>query len=262
MKPYLIAACLAVGAAFASPAAASNLIVAGDATIAARMAQAVATGSPALAGNLTFAQNILGGGDRVSIYRFSVVNSFPNPPLGEQLAGVYNGIAGVTATTFDTGITAGALADADLLVVLGRSNAFSATEIGLVRDFLVGGGRVLLAGESANIGFAANANINALLAGVGSSIRLNQVTEGIGDQFATGNEIVAHPLTAGITSFGYGRTTTVTGGTTLFLNDSGNPFIAVDAVVPEPRTWALMISGFGLAGAALRRRRRATIVSA
>lgn len=260
MKSYFLAAGLAAGAVSASPATASNLIVAGDATIAARMVQAVATGSPALAGNLTFAQNILGGGDQVSIYRFSVVNSFPNPPLGEQLAGVYNGFAGVTATTFDTDITAGALAGADLLVVLGRSNAFSATEIGLVRNFLVGGGRVLLAGESANIGFSANANINSLLAGLGSSIRLNQVTEGIGDQFATGNEIISHPLTAGITSFGYGRTTTVSGGTTLFLNDDGNAFVAIDAVVPEPQTWALMISGFGLAGAALRRRRRGAVL--
>jgi hypothetical protein len=257
MIRVILGTCLAAAATFAAPATAANLIVAGDATIAARMATAAATGNAALAGNLTFARNILGGGDRVSIYRFSVVNTFPNPPLGEQLATVYNGFTGVTATTFTTGITSGVLQDADLLVVLGRSNAFTTDEIGLVRNFLVGGGRVLLAGESANIGATANTNLNGLLAGIGSSIRLNQVTEGIGDQFATGSEILDNPLTAGITSFGYGRTTTVSGGTTLFLNDSGNPFIAVDAVVPEPGTWALMIAGFGLAGAAVRRRRPA-----
>lgn len=255
MKSTIFGAVAVLAATFASPASASNLIVAGDATIAARMAQAVSTGNPALAGNLTFAQNILGSGDRVSIFRFSVINTFPNPPLGQQLASVYNGFAGVTATTFETGITEAVLANADLLVVLGRSNAFTATEIGLVRNFLVTGGRVWLAGESANIGQTANNHINGLLAGLGSSIRLNQVTEGIGDQFATGSEILAHPYTAGITSFGYGRTTTVSGGTTLFLNDSGNPFVAVDSIVPEPQTWALLISGFGLAGAALRRRR-------
>jgi len=44
---------------------------------------------------------------------------------------------------------------------------------------------------------------------------------------------------------------------TLFGAAGGNP----DAV-PEPGAWALMISGFGLAGAALRRRRRRTLVAA
>jgi hypothetical protein len=47
---------------------------------------------------------------------------------------------------------------------------------------------------------------------------------------------------------------------------SGNGFIEIDRLgsdgdpVPEPATWALMMSGFGLAGAALRRRR--TVVAA
>jgi len=35
--------------------------------------------------------------------------------------------------------------------------------------------------------------------------------------------------------------------------------VAVGASVPEPASWALMIAGFGLAGGALRRRRRAPI---
>ncbi len=241
----------------AIPAAAGTLVVAGDATIAARAAQGIA-------GNIRFAQNILGSGDSVSIYRFSVINAFPNPPLGEQLATVYNGFAGVTASTFDAGITQSVLNNADLLVVLGRSNAFTAGEVDLVKTFLTGGGNVLLAGESANIGFTANANINGLLAGIGSTIRLNQVTEGIGDQFATDGEIFANPLTAGITSFGYGRTTTLSGGTTLFLNDSGNAFVASEtfAAIPEPASWALMIGGFAFVGGSLRIRRARTAVTA
>jgi hypothetical protein len=40
-------------------------------------------------------------------------------------------------------------------------------------------------------------------------------------------------------------------------NTAGNPVLTLDttAAVPEPATWALMISGFGMAGVSLRRRR-------
>jgi hypothetical protein len=39
----------------------------------------------------------------------------------------------------------------------------------------------------------------------------------------------------------------------------GQYVVAIDARVPEPATWAMMIAGFGLAGAAVRRSRRMTI---
>lgn len=43
---------------------------------------------------------------------------------------------------------------------------------------------------------------------------------------------------------------TVPGNGGVFFDD-----VSVSGVVPEPATWALMIGGFGLAGALLRRRR-------
>ncbi len=242
---------------------AGTLIVSGDTTIVPRTVTGIANGSPDLAGNIGFARNLLGSGSAVSIYEFSVVGSFPNAPLGTQLAGVYNTFSGVKATTFPAEISANALRGADLLVILGREFSYSADEIAAVGSFLSAGGNVLLTGESANIGFASNAFTNALLAGVGSSIRLGQVTEGIGDQFATGSEIAADELTNGVTSLGYGRTTTVTGGKTLFFNDSGNAFIAAEQIgaVPEPATWAMMLAGFGMIAGGLRHRRRKATVS-
>ena len=247
----------ALAAAIATPAAAGTLIVSGDVTMAARFVSGVASGNPALQGNIAFQRNILGGGDTVSAYLYSVVTTFPNAPLGQQLATAYTSL-GYTASTFTSPVNAAAVAGADLLVVLGRESAFTAAETDVIRGFLIGGGNVLLAGESANIGFTANANINTLAAALGSNIRLNQVTQGIGDQFATGAEIVADPLTAGVTSFGYGRVTTLTGGRTLFFDDFGGAFVAAQEImapVPEPTTWAMMIGGFGLVGGALRRRR-------
>lgn len=239
----------------AAPAHAGTLVISGDATIGPRFATAVSGGNPNLQGNIAFQTNLLGGGDTVAVYRFSVVNSFPNPPLGNQVATAYNTL-GFSASVFESAITSSVVEGADLLIVLARSNAFTTDETSVIRDFLFAGGNVLLTGESNNIGAGANNNLNALLMGLGSTIRLNQVAQDPSDRFATGTEIVADPLTAGVTSFGYGFTTTVSGGRTLFFNDSGNPFIAAEdfaAAVPEPGTWGLLILGFGMIGGTMRR---------
>lgn len=40
---------------------------------------------------------------------------------------------------------------------------------------------------------------------------------------------------------------------------NGDPFVPETSAVPEPASWAMMIGGFGLIGAALRRRERVTV---
>lgn len=244
-------------ATIASPAAAGTIIVAGDTTISTRFVSAVNTNNPALAGNIAFQRNILEGGTTVAINRYSI-NDQSLPTWGQQAATAYNTL-GYSASFFEGTVNASTVANVDLLILYGPSNAFTAAETDVIRSFLHGGGNVLITGEASQLGLNSNNHINALLTALGSTIRLNQVTEGIGDQFATGTEILADPLTAGVTSFGYGRTTTVTGGRTLFLNDSNNPFIAAQAInaVPEPATWLMLIGGFGFVGGALRRRQGA-----
>jgi PEP-CTERM motif len=53
--------------------------------------------------------------------------------------------------------------------------------------------------------------------------------------------------------------TTRVGGDVLFGGDTGNGFqlLGLETALPEPGTWAMMIGGFGLAGASMRRRRAA-----
>jgi hypothetical protein len=50
-------------------------------------------------------------------------------------------------------------------------------------------------------------------------------------------------------------------GTTLAL-DEGRFKIGVSSAIPEPANWAMMIAGFGLVGAAMRRRRTIATVTA
>lgn len=241
----------------ASSANAGTLIVTGDSTIAFRQNSV----SPTLAGNVAFARNILGGGTNVRIFGGPGV-----PDYTGQLVAGFNALGGgVTASAFSSAITADAIAGADLFVAFFPNRSFTADEAGVIRNFLFGGGTVFLGGEATTntfgnpLGGLQNGRINELLTAIGSTISLNVGSFDPSDQFATltAGEIVADPLTAGISSFGYGLTTTVSGGNALFLTNGLAPFVAFEAInaIPEPATWAMLIAGFGLVGAAARRRR-------
>lgn len=255
---FAFAACASIAAAV--PASAGTLIVAGDATTAFRLNTGVTTGAASLAGNVTFAKNILGSGTNVAIMADS-----ENFAIGGQLANAYNSFAGVTANSFFGAITADKLATADLFLAFYPFRAFTVAETGLIRDFLNRGGTFMVAGEAQSIGAASNARVNTLLTDLGATIRLGSASLDISDQFAVGNEIVANPLTAGVSSFGYGLTTTVTGGQALFLTNDLQPFVSVQTLggaVPEPATWAMMITGFGAVGVSMRRRTRRQLATA
>jgi len=81
------------------------------------------------------------------------------------------------------------------------------------------------------------------------------VSEPVGQWIAPGYTLTVPPITYGI----YESDGSLSDVVKLFNDDTGTVNLSFNSSpgVPEPATWALMIGGFGLAGAQLRRRRAA-----
>lgn len=200
--------------------------------------------NPATAGTRQFFSNVLGSGTSVLVQATSL-NSF----AGLEIDEFYSSLAGVTSTLLAAGaaVTAADLAGKDLFLAP-APDAFTAGEIAVIGAFVASGGALYIMGEGVFPWLSAD--INALLAGIGSSLSLGSTDFDDGPQTATGAEIVAHALTAGVLSFDYGATVLVSGGSPLFLTNDLQPFVAVEgaaATVPAPATTLL----FGAALVAL-----------
>lgn len=75
--------------------------------------------------------------------------------------------------------------------------------------------------------------------------------------------LTARSVLNGIAFDGFGAVTVKTSGPLTGRNVYTSGLVSVPGGVPEPAAWGLMLAGFGLAGAALRRRRStATMVTA
>lgn len=235
----------------AGPAAAA-LFVSGDSNIFALAAMGDSTANKAFLTNIAGGQNIL-------------VRDSDTPFLtgvSEEVTDYLNG-AGYNATLLasNAAITVGDLAGVDLFISAVPSQAFSAAETSALAAFLGSGGNVLLAGDNSfDLFDETNLNVNNLLAGLGSQMRI--ADEFVEAGFFTANVLAANSYTANTTGFRYAATSAVTGGTGLYGSQRGFTFLAYEPTgaggVPEPATWALMIGGFGMAGSTLRRRRAAT----
>ena len=231
--PLLVALGLAL--VISPPTAAGTLIVSGDVTSAFSLTNS----SPNVAqpGVGQFYTNILGGGTSVAILSSNQFDA------SDEIDEFYDSLTGVSTNLFSSEITPGLLSGVDLLLLpfLGRS--LSAAEVDAIAAFQQSGGTLFVTGEGASINGGANSNglVNSLLSDLGSSMSIVSVTLDIGPQTATGTEIADHPLTSGVTTFHYGATASVAGGTPLFFaNDGTSAFMAVE--VPEPLTATLAIA--------------------
>lgn len=203
-------------------------------------------------GNAQFFHNVLGTGTNVLLQD----QDSATLPMANNIGTFYNGLPGVTSTTI-TSATFGSLAGVNLFITMLPQVAYTSGEISSMSAFLNAGGTLMFISDSTGYFPASIADplINTALASLGSSMAMSGSDGSIYPQSAV---IVANPLTAGVSSFTYGFTSLVSGGTPLFETSGGAapvPFVEVQTGVnppaPEPGTEALIgvgVAAFGLLG--------------
>lgn len=245
MRIYSSLSWLGVVCLFALQANAGTIIVSGDSNISDNLA-----GKP---GNAQFFANVLGVGTSVF-----VLDTTPSlcclGPLDDTINTFYNTLPGVTSTKTASPITAANLAGVNLVVALSPNLGFTASETAALSGYLASGGTLFLMGDNDSFP-AENANVNNLLIGLGSGLRIVEDTIDAGFHNAI---VLANPLTAGVGALEYAATSRVTGGTALLQTLQGLTFAAVETTpsngVPEPSAW--LTAALGLGAIALSRTRR------
>ena len=204
-------------------------------------------------GNRRFFTNILGTGTNVAILDHSQGGSVDYVP--GDINTHYN-LTGATSNILSAGtvITAAELSGIDLFISVLPDDDFTAAEIAAMSSFLLGGGDIFFLGENSNF-TAQNARINNALIGLGSSLQIVNDIFDSGFHTATGSQIATDLYTAGVTTFTYAapsQVPVVTGGTTLFFGEGGQPFVTYE-VIPVPGAVLLGLLGLSVAGVKLRK---------
>lgn len=132
-------------------------------------------------------------GETLSGFSQSSINNFYN-----GLAGHSSSIATGTLDTVD-------LSNTDLLWATQPADSYSAAEIAAMSAFLSGGGRIAFMGEHGTFGAAQNNFINAALTSLGANISINNLLHDSGFRTASvaDGQILAHSLTAGVSTYQY-----------------------------------------------------------
>jgi hypothetical protein len=212
---------------------AGTIVVSGDEDIGDPLC---CDSDPTNDGNETFFSNLLGAGTKV------VVDYGLASPDFEKY---YTGL-GDTVNMLNDSLSGSSLTGANLFISSLPDGAYSTSQIAVIAAFDAGGGTVLFMGDNNECCSSFDGFINTDLTALGSGMQLGSDSLDPGFHFATGVQIAAVPLTAGVTSFEYGGANSVSGGTPVFYTANGTPFVEYStqtSPTPEPGTTALLFVG-------------------
>ncbi|MBT8343056.1 MAG: PEP-CTERM sorting domain-containing protein [Desulfatitalea sp.] len=201
--------------------------------------------------NNVFFENILQGGTNVLVHEAATSS------IGNNLNTYYNSLTSVSSSYLGSAeVTNSFLSGTDLFVTGMYGGEFTASELIALDSFVDSGGTVFFMGDYNY----SPVGINNALAYLGSSMMLYGPISDTGNNNATGSSIASDPFTTGVSSFTYGATNGVSGGTSLFFDRADRPFLAYDggpSAVPEPSTMFLLGTGLvGLVGIGRKKRQK------
>lgn len=117
----------------------------------------------------------------------------------------YNGLSGFSSSIANGTLDLVDLSNTDLLWATHPSNAYTASELEAMADYLALGGRIAFMGEHGSWAPSENLRINDALSYLGSSIVINNTTVDGGWRSASvgDGQILSHEMTGGVSSYEY-----------------------------------------------------------
>ena len=201
-------------------------------------------------GNRQFFRNLSADSGSVLVTGGSSIN----PPFR-----FYKAAENTTAAFTSNELTAETLESVTLVITDGRQS-FTTAEAQLLRTLVRNGGNLFIGvdvtsprGNGAEVDLAINA-ANFLLSEMRISMSVAKEPLDSGYRVARGSQIRTHPLTRGVSEFGYGLAGRVSGGAPLFRSTERTPFAAA-VFVPEPCTVSLGTSAVAFIFARVRLRK-------